>query len=155
MLREEKLLKALIKNNLTLSIAESCTGGLLSNRLTNISGSSKAFLLGIVAYSNGSKNKLLKIPVKLIQTKGAVSSETAKRMAMNVRSLANTSIAIGITGIAGPDAGAKSKPVGTVFIAISSDKKTVVRKYHLLGRRLEIKRKATDKALDMLLEVIR
>jgi nicotinamide-nucleotide amidase len=155
MLKEKKLLEILAQKKLTLSIAESCTGGCLSNRLTNIPGSSRVFLLGIVAYSNASKNKVLKIPLKIIQTKGAVSSETAKHMAIGARRLSGASIGIGITGTAGPTGGSKFKPVGTVFIAMSFRKKNSVRKFRLAGNRLEIKRKATDKAIQILFESIK
>lgn len=155
MLREEKLLDTLFAKNLTLSIAESCTGGLLSSRLTNIPGSSKVFLSGIVAYSNNAKNKILRVPKKIIRTEGAVSAETAKQMAYNVRQLTHSSIGIAITGIAGPGGGTKFKPVGTVFIAVSLRKKTLVQRFHFSGNRLQIRRKATDKAIDMLLKEIK
>lgn len=155
MLKERKLIELLIRKLLTLSTAESCTGGLLSHRLTNIPGSSKAFLCGIIAYSNTSKTRILKIPPSVIQAKGAVSSETAKLMAINARRLINSSIGIAITGIAGPGGGTKFKPVGTVFIAISLRGKTHTRKFHFSGSRLQIKRKSADKAMDMLLKEIR
>ena len=154
-LKEKKLLEILTQKKLTLSIAESCTGGLLSNRLTNIPGSSRAFLLGIISYSNSSKNKILKIPEKIIQAQGAVSPQTAKLMAVNARKLAGSSLGIGITGIAGPGGGNKFKPVGTIYIAVASGKKTGVRKFNFSGNRLQIKRRTTDKAIDMLLEVIK
>ena len=155
MLKEKKLLEILTQKKLTLSIAESCTGGLLSNRLTNIPGSSQAFLLGIISYSNSSKNKILKIPEKIIQAQGAVSSQTAKLMAVNARKLAGSSLGVGITGIAGPGGGTKFKPVGTIYIGVASDKKTGVRKFNFSGSRLQIKRRTADKAIDMLLEVIK
>lgn len=155
MLKEKKLLEILNERKLTLAIAESCTGGLLANRITNIPGSSQVFLLGIIAYSNTSKNKILKIPPPVIQAKGAVSPETAKLMAIKARRLIKSSIGIGITGIAGPAGGTKFKPVGTVFIAVSSNKKISVQRFHFSGNRLQIKRKATDKAIDMLLKEIK
>lgn len=155
MLKEKKLIELLIRKQLTLSTAESCTGGCLSHRLTNVPGSSKAFLCGIIAYSNASKTRILKIPSVVIQSKGAVSSETAKLMAINARRLINSSICIAITGIAGPGGGTKLKPVGTVFIAISLRGKTRTRKFHFSGSRLQIKRKSADKAMDMLLKEIK
>lgn len=154
MLKEKKLLETLTEKKLTLAIAESCTGGLLANRITNIPGSSKVFLLGITAYSNEAKNRLLEIPKSIIQAKGAVSHETAKLMAVNIAKLSGAAIAIAISGIAGPTGGSKAKPVGTVFIALASDKKAIARKLHFSGNRLQIKRKATEKALDMLLKFI-
>jgi PncC family amidohydrolase len=154
MLREKELIEILIRKRLTLSTAESCTGGLLSHRLTNIPGSSKAFLCGIIAYSNASKTRILKIPPSVIQAKGAVSSETAKLMAVNARKTAGSSIGIAITGIAGPGGGTKLKPAGTVFIAISLRGKTYAQEFHFSGNRLQIKRKSADKAIDMLLTQI-
>ena len=155
MLAEEKLIKTLKKNNYSLSIAESCTGGLLANRLTNIPGSSVVFLLGIIAYSNSAKNKILKIPRKIIQNYGAVSLTTARLMSENARKLGNSSLGVGITGLAGPGGAAQDKPVGTVFIALSSKNKSLVNKFHFKGNRREIKRKTAQKALQMLLEFIR
>ena len=154
MLKEEKLLKAMLKNKLTLSIAESCTGGLLSHRITNIPGSSKVFLLGITAYSNEFKNKILKVPLKVIREKGAVSAEVVKAMAEGIRALAQASLGIGITGVAGPDGGTKEKPVGTVFIGLSTNKETFVSKFNFSGNRLEIKRKSTEKALEIILDFL-
>ena len=154
MLKEKKLLEILSKKKLTLAVAESCTGGALSNRLTNIPGSSRVFLLGIIAYSNEAKNKILKIPKSVIQAKGAVSSETAKLMAAKIAKLSGSSIGIAITGIAGPRGASKDKPVGTVFIAVASDKKIIAKKFYFSGNRLQIKIKTTEKALDMLLKFI-
>jgi len=154
MLKEEKLLKAMLKNKLTLSIAESCTGGLLSHRITNIPGSSKVFLLGITAYSNEFKNKILKVPLRVIREKGAVSAEVVKAMAEGIRALAQAPLGIGITGIAGPDGGTKEKPVGTVFIGLSTNKETFVSKFNFSGNRLEIKRKSTEKALEIILDFL-
>ena len=154
MLKEEKLLKAMLKNKLTLSIAESCTGGLLSHRITNIPGSSKVLLLGITAYSNEFKNKILKVPLRIIREKGAVSAEVVKAMAEGIRALAQASLGIGITGIAGPDGGTKEKPVGTVFIGLSTNKETFVSKFNFSGNRLEIKRKSTEKALEIILDFL-
>lgn len=153
MLPEQKLLQLLIKHNLTLAIAESCTGGELSNRITNIPGSSKAFLLGVVTYSNSAKNKILKIPLGLIHSKGAVCAQVAEKMAQNIRKLASSDIAIGISGIAGPDGGTKEKPVGTVFIAVSSNKKTTAQKFHFTGNRMEVKRKAANKAIGIVISL--
>lgn len=155
MLKEKKALKILGKRGLTLAIAESCTGGELTNRITNIPGSSQVFLLGIITYSNEAKNQLLKIPKSVIQAKGAVSYETAKLMAASIAQLSGAAIGIAITGIAGPTGGSKAKPIGTVFIALAEGKKAIAQKFHFSGNRLQIKRKAAGKALDMLLEFIR
>ena len=140
----------LIKKNKTVAVAESCTGGLLANLLTNISGSSQYFLLGIVAYSNQSKITLLKIPVLLIRRYGAVSREVSRRMAQNIRKIASSDYGIGITGIAGPLGGTAVKPIGTVFISVATGNKVVSKKFHFLGNRLMVKRKAVLKALSIL-----
>ncbi len=155
MLIEEKLLNSLQAKKLTLSLAESCTGGLLANRVTNIPGSSKTFLLGIIAYSNSAKCRLLKIPEKIIQSYGAVSRPTARLMAEGARRLGGSDLGLGLTGIAGPGGGSKSKPVGTVFIAVSSSRKTLAKKFIFSGSRLRIKKQAADKAIQMLLEAIK
>ena len=154
MLPEEKLLKALEAKKRTLSIAESCTGGLLANRITNIPGSSNVFLLGVIAYANSAKCRLLKIPEKTIQSYGAVSSPTARLMAKGARGLGGSDLGLGLTGIAGPRGGNKNKPVGTVFIAVSSAKKSSVRKFLFPGSRRQIKKQAADKAIEMLLSAI-
>ena len=155
MLIEEKLLNSLQAKKLTLSIAESCTGGLLANRVTNIPGSSKVFLLGIIAYANSAKYRLLKIPEKTIRNYGAVSSPTARLMAEGARRLGGSGLGAGLTGIAGPGGANKNKPIGTVFIAVSSSRKTLVKKFHFTGSRLRIKKQAADKAIQMLLEAIK
>lgn len=104
-------------------MAESCTGGLLSNLLTQIPGSSKYFILGVVAYSNQAKENILKIPRDIIVKKGAVSKNVAELLAKAVRLMAKTDFGIGITGTAGPTGGSREKPVGTVFIAIDTKNK--------------------------------
>ena len=146
----KKLAKLLSKKRVTVAVAESCTGGLLSNKLTNIPGSSKYFLLGIIAYSNNTKVSLLKIPEKIIKTQGAVSSAVAKLMAENIRNLAKSDIGIGITGIAGPTGATAQKPVGTVFICISYKNKSIVKEFLFRGSRLGIKRKTVDKTFEIL-----
>ena len=114
----------LIIQNKTLAIAESCTGGLVSSRLTDISGSSKYIKLNLVTYANEFKESLLKIPKEIIEKHGAVSKEVAELMAINVRKIANTDIGVSLTGIAGPTGGSKNKPVGTIYIAITNGKDT-------------------------------
>lgn len=144
----------LLKNKKTIAIAESCTGGLLSNLLTNLSGSSQYFILGVVAYSNEAKKKILGTPLSLITTHGAVSKEVASSMAGRIRKIANTDIGIGITGIAGPSTGTPQKPVGTVFIALDSKKKRICRKFHFKGTRLCIRKTAAVKSLELLKEAL-
>jgi nicotinamide-nucleotide amidase len=141
---------SLIRNKKTLSVAESCTGGLLSSLLTELSGSSKYFTLGIVTYSNKTKEKILGIPLSILASKGAASEDVAKLMAQKVRRLAKTDFGIGITGIAGPTGGTSTKPVGTVFIAIASKNKTICKKFHFSGTRSSIRNKSALAAIKLL-----
>ena len=151
---EISISKLLIKKGKTVAVAESCTGGLLTNLLTNISGSSQYLLLGIVAYNNQVKTSLLKIPALLIKRHGAVSTEIAQLMAQNVRRIASSDYGIGITGIAGPLGGTPLKPTGTVFISIATRKKTITKKFHFLGNRLMVKRKTVLKAISILRKLL-
>jgi nicotinamide-nucleotide amidase len=140
----------LTKQNKTIAIAESCTGGLISHRLTNIPGSSRYFKLSLIAYTPTAKTFLLKIPKEKIKRFGSVSKETAILMARGVKKLAGTTIGLGITGIAGPTGGNKFKPVGLVYIALVLEDKEVCKEFHFAGNRLAIKRKASEAALSML-----
>jgi nicotinamide-nucleotide amidase len=144
----------LIKNRKTVAVAESCTGGLVSNFLTEARGSSRYFLLGIVAYSNEAKIKILKIPASLINKRGAVSYEIAASMAKSVKLLAKADYGIGITGIAGPGGGTRTKPVGTVFIGVHGKDKRIRKKFLFKGGRLAIRKRAALKALELLRSVI-
>ncbi len=146
--------KFLIKIGKSVAVAESCTGGLVSRLLTQISGSSQYFILGVVAYSNQAKINILQVPTGLIAKKGAVSKEVAQRMAQSMRKLAKTDFGIGVTGIAGPTGGSKEKPVGTVFIAINSRKKNICKKYHFKGNRAAIRKKTALKSLELLRIII-
>jgi len=147
---EEKILNKFTQSKKTLGIAESCTGGLIADHLTNIPGASAFFLLGIIAYDNAAKTKLLKVPSTLIQKHGAVSAQVAKVMAQGVRKILKTDYGLSVTGIAGPGGGSKNKPVGLVFIAFSSPTQTFVQQFLFKGNRLEIKKKAAKTALKML-----
>ena len=142
--------KSLIKRNKTVAVAESCTGGLASTLLTRLSGSSKFFILGIVAYSNTAKINLLKIPAEIIKKNGSVSRDTAIQMAQRVRKLAKADFAVGITGIAGPTGGRPEKPVGTVFIAVAVKNKINVKKFCFRGSREKIRKNAALQALKLL-----
>jgi len=146
--------KLLIKNNENISVAESCTGGLFSKLLTDISGSSQYFILGIVAYSNTAKNNILKIPGLLIIRKGAVSKEVAETMDESIRKIAKTDFGVGITGIAGPTGGSSRKPVGTVFIAIASKNKKICKRLLFRGGRNTIRKNAALKTLILLKKFI-
>jgi competence/damage-inducible protein CinA-like protein len=133
-----------------VAVAESCTGGLLAERITNIAGSSEYFDCGIVTYSNEAKMKLLNVPADLIQSFGAVSDPVAKSMAEGVRKLAKTNYGLSITGIAGPDGGTAEKPVGLVFIGLSDEKETYAKEYRFIGSRARIRFSSTQAALNLL-----
>ena len=145
----------LIKKGKTIAIAESCTGGLLANLVTNIPGSSQYFLLGIVAYSNQAKTSLLGIPAILIKRHGAVSRQVAQLMAEKIRRIASASFGIGITGIAGPLGATPAKPRGTVFISVATRNKAVTKRFHFAGSRLVVKRKAALKTLSILKRLLK
>lgn len=133
----------------TIAVAESCTGGLVAHRLTNVPGISAHFIEGVVTYSNESKTRLLGVPEELFSTAGAVSEEVARPMAENVRERAGADIGIGISGIAGPGGGTPEKPVGTVHVAVATAAGTVHRKLALRGARELIKDRAAKHALNM------
>ena len=141
--------KILMAKNKTLAIAESCTGGLLSNRITNVSGSSKYFVGGIIAYSNDIKMNILGVSESSIKKFGAVSSQVALQMADGIRRLTSTDIGVAITGIAGPAGGTKSKPVGLAYVALVTDKKRVVREFRFRGNREEVKFQSSQVALEL------
>ena len=151
---ENAISKLLRARGQTLSIAESCTGGLISDRITNVPGSSVYFEGSVVCYSNRVKAGQLHIPLKTIERFGAVSSEIAKRMAQGIRKTFHTEFGLSTTGLAGPTGGTKKTPVGTVFIGFSNGKRTWVKKFDLKGSRREIKKKAAEKALSILQECL-
>jgi len=149
---EETVGNLLLKRRLKLGLAESCSGGLLSNLITNVPGSSNYFQGSIVAYSNSVKKKVLKVPRTYLKKYGAVSREVALSMAKGARKATKSDIGVALTGIAGPSGGTKEKPVGLVFIALTSPKKRirVVEEHHFVGRREDIKRRAAISALNLL-----
>ncbi len=134
---------------LKIAVAESCTGGLVSHRLTEISGSSAYFECGIVVYSNESKIELLKVPREIIEAHGAVSPETAAKMAEGVRSVSRVDLGLATTGIAGPTGGTPEKPVGTVYIALADSEEVRVESFQFSGTRTQIKIVAAQAALDL------
>jgi nicotinamide-nucleotide amidase len=133
----------------TIATAESCTGGLLSKRLTDVPGSSKYFLEGVIAYANEAKTRLLGVPAELIAEHGAVSAEVAEAMATGIKARAGTTIGVGITGIAGPDGGTDEKPVGLVYVGVAGDFIVTHRKFILPGDRDRIRHLASQVALDL------
>lgn len=147
---EITIAKILTKRKLTLAVVESCTGGFISHCLTNIPGSSKYFHLGVVAYSNETKIKLLSVSAETIKKYGAVSKETALELAKNIKHLVQTNIGLSLTGIAGPGGGTTLKPVGTIFIAVSIGHHDYFKKFKFKGTRLTIKKLAKDAALKLL-----
>jgi nicotinamide-nucleotide amidase len=151
---EEKAARALIKHKKTIALAESCSGGLLGHRLTNVPGSSAFFLGGVMTYCNTAKINLLAIPTPILRRYGAVSAEVALAMAKGVRQLLRADIGLAITGIAGPSGGTKQKPVGLVYIAVVSRGKKVVTRNFFKGQRLTIKTQATTAALKLLLNFL-
>lgn len=147
---EQKIAELLTRQNKTISVAESCTGGLVSNRITDIPGTSTYFKAAIVAYRKAIKIKLLKIPARIIAKNGTVSKVVAILMARNIRRLCETDIGIGITGIAGPSGGTKEKPVGLVYISLATRNYEIAKKFNFKGNRLAIKKQASSSALKLL-----
>jgi nicotinamide-nucleotide amidase len=147
----EEIVGELLKwRGYTLATAESCTGGLLAGRLTEVPGSSDYFLQGVVSYSNEAKKDLLGVPKKLIEQHGAVSEEVANAMAAGIRKRANATFGIGITGIAGPGGGSEEKPVGLVYIALADDAQSTARKFVFPGDRQFIRTLSVNAALDLI-----
>ena len=122
-----KVVQKLIKKKIKISFAESCTGGLLSSKITSISGSSKIFNLGLITYSNETKINILKVPKKILSKYGAVSKECCLSMVKNLSKISNANISVSITGIAGPNGGTKLKPVGLVYIGIKKGNKIIIK----------------------------
>lgn len=138
------------ESGLTLALAESCSGGLISKRITDIAGSSAYFLLGAVTYANSAKTSLLGVPEEMLATCGAVSREVAAAMASGVRKLAASDMALATTGIAGPDGGSSEKPVGTVYIALACQGDCQVYRYRFSGGRDEVRELTASAALELL-----
>lgn len=151
---EKQIGEVLLRKGWHLAVAESCSGGLLSHRITNIPGSSLYFTGGVVAYSNRVKSDLLGITASLLKSRGAVSAEVALAMARGARRALQAEVGIGITGIAGPGGGTPQKPVGLVFEAVVTPKGEKVRTFHFSGTRLQIKEKVTRAALRLLHKVV-
>jgi nicotinamide-nucleotide amidase len=140
----------LLSSDLTLALAESCTGGMIAQRITSISGSSRYFLEGAVTYSNAAKIRQLGIDETLLQEKGAVSSECASAMAKGIRTMAGSQLGLAVTGIAGPDGGTNDKPVGTVFISLAATDGCWTKRFQFSGSREEIRILTAWTALDWL-----
>lgn len=146
--RAGELLKQM---GLTLSLAESCTGGLIAHRITNIPGSSNYFLGGVVAYSNEAKEKIAGVPHEILLRYGAVSEESARAMAEGARRLLASDLALAVTGIAGPTGGTPEKPVGLVYIALAAEEEMRCERHIWSGDRLQNKAQSAEAALEMLI----
>lgn len=152
----KKIVRILTKKKLNISFAESCTGGLLSSTITSINGSSKVFTLGLVVYSNKSKNSILKIPNIILKRYGAVSEQICSAMAKNLSKISKTNMSLSITGIAGPGGGTKKKPVGLVYIGIKKGNKIYVKKCFFKNKDRSYIQKATvKKSLGLILSFLK
>ena len=145
--------EVLSAKGISLAVAESCTGGLIAHRVTNVPGSSRYFVLGVVAYSNEPKVRLLGVDPRLIEQHGAVSREVAIAMARGVSNVAGSDIGVGVTGIAGPEGGTPEKPVGLVFIAAVRHNREKVERHVFSGTRAAIKRQCSDTALRLITDL--
>ncbi len=152
----QKIVSLFKKKKLKLAVAESCTGGMLSNAITSISGSSKVFIMGLITYSNQAKTSILKIPKHIIKKNGAVSVQCCLAMVNNLSKISKAKICISITGIAGPKGGSKQKPIGLVYIGVKIGKKVVVNKCNFKNNgRTFIQRQTVKKALNLLANLVR
>jgi len=147
---ETDIIKILKKKKITLAVAESCTGGLIAHRITNIPGSSACFAGGVIAYSDKVKTAVLGVKARTIKTRGAVSRETAIEMAKGVRRRLKTTAAVAITGIAGPTGATTKKPVGLAYISFVAGKTIRTRKVRFKGSRTELKERFAEAALGLL-----
>lgn len=151
---EETVVKLMKEKNLTLTTAESCTGGAIAARIVNVSGASEVLMQGIVTYSNKAKRKYLGVKKETLKTVGAVSKQTAKQMAKGGCKETGTNVCVSVTGIAGPGGGTKEKPVGLVYIGCCVDGKTTVKEFHFSGNRSRIREQSVMAALTLLRECI-
>ena len=147
--------KKLINKKLTISVAESCTGGLLAHNLTKLANSSNYFKMGLITYSNQAKTKILKVNKKIIKKYGAVSPECCKAMVENLSKISKSRINISITGIAGPGGASKNKPVGLVYIGIKTSKKLLIKENRFRSKnRNSIQKLTVKEVLNILLKLI-
>ena len=152
----KKIISLIKKKKMKLSIAESCTGGMLSSTITSVNGSSKVFTMGLVTYSNQAKISILKVPKKIIEKYGAVSVQCCLAMVNNLSKISKSKICVSITGIAGPKGGSKQKPVGLVYIGIRVGKKVVVNKCNFKNKgRIFIQKQTVKKTLNLLAQLIK
>jgi len=151
-----KIVKLLINKKIKISLAESCTGGMLSSYITSVSGASKIFNLGLITYSNESKIKVLNVPKRILKKYGAVSEQVCKIMVRNVSKIGKANLSISVTGIAGPSGGTKKKPVGLVYIAIKQANRININKYLFKNKgRSYIQKSAVNKCLELILSTLK
>ena len=151
-IKSKKIVNLLKRKKLKISFAESCTGGSLSSAITSVSGSSKVFNLGLVAYSNQSKIKVLKVPKNIIRKYGSVSAPVCLAMVKNLSKISKTNISVSVTGIAGPSGGTKIKPVDLVYVGIKKGNRTEIKKYLFKNKgRFYIQKAAVNKSLGLIL----
>jgi len=147
---EARLVEVCKERGVTVVTAESCTGGLIAERITAVPGASAVFIGGVVSYANAVKCDLLGVPHEVLERVGAVSSECAEAMAAGARTLLKSDLAVSVTGVAGPDGGTPQKPVGLVFIGVASGAGVRVERCHFAGDREEVRAQAVDRALALL-----
>ena len=151
----KSLVKKLTEKKIKISFAESCTGGMLTSRITSVSGASKVFNLGLITYSNQSKIKILKVNKRIIKKFGAVSYECCKAMVVNLSKISKANINVSITGIAGPKGGTKKKPVGLVFIGIKKGNKIIISKnLFKFNKRITIQKATVKKVIQIINSLI-
>ena len=156
MSKVSNIVKKLKRRKFKIAVAESCTGGMLSSTITSVSGSSKVFTLGLVAYSNQSKTKVLRISKNVIRKYGSVSEPVCLAMLNNLNKISKTNIAVSITGIAGPSGGTKIKPVGLVYVGIKRGNRAEVKKYLFKNKgRSYIQKAAVNKSLGLILRFLK
>jgi len=152
---EETAARLLLAQGMTVAAAESCTGGLVMHWLTNVPGSSRYLLGGVVAYANEAKMQILGVPEEVLATHGAVSAETAQAMAEGVRRLLGADVALAVTGIAGPTGDTSEKPVGLTYVALAAEEATLGREYRWTGSRRENKESSARAVLELLCQFLR
>ena len=152
----KKIISLIKRKKMKLSIAESCTGGMLSNAITSVSGSSKVFTMGLVTYSNQAKTSILKVPKKIIKKYGAVSVQCCLAMVNNLSKISKSKICVSITGIAGPKGGSRQKPIGLVYIGIRVGKKIAINKCNFKNKgRIFIQKQTVKKTINLLEQLIK
>ncbi len=150
----EKVISQLIENKITISTAESCTGGSLGKIITSFSGVSAIYGYGFITYANEAKENILGVSHETLETHGAVSSECAREMAIGARKVSGSDIAVSVTGIAGPGGGTPEKPVGLVYIALADKNGEEVRKLNLSGTRDEVREKTCQQVFQLVAEKV-